>query len=341
MIIGVDLGATRIRAGLLDDDLNLLQRSETLTRSADGPDAVIERIREQVRAVWPESGEVRGIGVSSVGPLDPVSGVIVAATNMPGWHEVPLAQYLHDTFQVPVYIGNDANVAALAEVARGAAKGCKHAIFLTLSTGLGGGIIVDGRLLVGQNGFAAEVGSMLVIEDGQATTWEKVAAGPAIAQQAQARLEQGEQSLIREMVQGDLTRIDARIVGEAAQGGDPLAVEIVQRAGHVIGLGITTLLHLFNPEIIVIGGSVSQIGDLLFEPMHTAIQDTVIYEGYINNLRIEMAALGEDVSLIGGAALVNTRGGHDFPVRSVTEMHVRASRRQLTMLQFPHYAAAS
>jgi glucokinase len=309
MIIGVDLGATRIRAALLDDDLNLLERSETLTLSVDGPDAVIERICEQIRAVWPDNETVRGIGVSSVGPLDPVNGVIVAPPNMPGWHEVPLGARLHEAFGVPVYIGNDANVAALAEAARGAAQGCKNAIFITLSTGLGGGIIIDGRLLLGDSGYAAEVGSMIVIEDGQATTWEKVAAGPAIAQQAQAHIERGDETIMREMVQGDLTRVDARVVGEAAQQGDPVAVEIVQRAGHVIGLGLTTLLHLFNPEIIVIGGSVSRIGDLLFQPMHAAIRDTVIYEGYVDHLRIEMAALGDDVSLIGGAALVNTKGG--------------------------------
>ena len=309
MIIGVDLGATRIRAALLDDDLNLLERTETLTQSSEGPDAVIDRIREQIRAVWPQDGEVRGIGVSSVGPLDPVNGVIVAATNMPGWYEIPLGQRLHDTFDVPVYVGNDANVAALAEVARGAAQGCKNAIYVTLSTGLGGGIIIDGRLLLGRNGYAAEVGSMIVIEDGQATTWEKLAAGPAIGEQAQARIAQGEESIMQAMVQGDLSRIDARVVGEAAQQGDPLAVNIVQRAGHIIGLGLTTLLHLFNPEIIVIGGSVSRMGDLLFDPMYAAIRENIIYKGYLDNLRIEMAALGEDVSLIGGAALVNTKGG--------------------------------
>ena len=309
MIIGVDLGATRIRAALLDDDLNLLERTETLTQSAEGPDAVIDRICEQIRTVWPEDGQVRGIGVSSVGPLDPERGVIVAATNMPGWYEIPLGQRLQNVFNVPVFVGNDANVAALAEAARGAAQGCKHAIYITLSTGLGGGIIIDGRLLMGRNGYAAEVGSMIVIENGQATTWEKVAAGPAIGEQAQARIAQGEESMMQAMAQGDLSRIDARVVGEAAQQGDPLAVDIVQRAGRIIGLGLTTLLHLFNPEIIVIGGSVSQIGDLLFNPMHAAIQENIIYEGYLDNLRIEMAALGEDVSVIGGAALVNTEGG--------------------------------
>lgn len=309
MIIGVDLGATRIRAGRLDDDLNLIERRETPTLREQGPDSIIERMCDLIRAVWPDEGHVQGIGVSSVGPLDPVTGVIVAPTNLPGWREVPLGQRLKETFGVPVYVGNDANVAALAEVARGAARGCKHVVYITLSTGLGGGIIVDGRLLLGRDGYAAEVGSMLAIEDGQATTWELVAAGPAVAQQARDRLEAGTESLLLGLVDGDLSKIDARIVGQAAAQGDPLALEIVRGAGYTIGLGLTSLLHLFNPEIVVIGGGMSQMGDLLFEPMHAAIREHIIYEGYLKNLRFELAALGDDVALIGGAALVHTQGG--------------------------------
>ncbi|HLV37424.1 MAG TPA: ROK family protein [Spirillospora sp.] len=309
MIIGVDLGGTRIRAARLDDDLNILLRDETLTLADEGPDRVIGRIIDLIRAVWPPQAEVTGIGVSSPGPLDPVTGVVLAPPNLTGWHHVPLAQRLREVFNVPTYIGNDANVAVLAEVSRGAAQGCKHAIYVTLSTGIGGGVLIDGRLLLGHRGFAAHVGHMLMVIDGQELRLEQVAAGPAIARQARERIERGDSSVIRDLVQGDLTRIDSRIVGQAAQQGDPLALEIVQRAGRIIGLGLTSLLHLFNPEIIVIGGGVSKIGDLLLDPMRAAIRESVIYEGYIDQLRIEMAALGEDVSIIGAAALVHTQGG--------------------------------
>lgn len=309
MIIGVDLGGTRIRVARLDDELNILARCETLTLAEDGPDAVIARMIDQIKSLWPPDEAVIGIGVSSPGPLDPVTGVVLAPPNLPGWRDVPLAERLHDAFGVPVYVGNDANVAVLAEVARGAARGCKDAIYITLSTGIGGGILIDGRLLLGHDGFAVEVGHMVMVIDGEELRFEQAAAGPAIARKAQERLAQGAESIMRDMAAGDLDRIDARIVGEAAQQGDPLAVEIVQRTGHLIGLGMTTLLHLFNPEIIVIGGSVSHIGDLLFDPMHAAIRKSVIYDGYIKHLRIEMAALGDDVSLIGGAALVHTQGG--------------------------------
>jgi glucokinase len=309
MIIGVDLGGTLIRAARLDPALNVLERTETLTLAEEGPDAVIGRMISAIRAVWPQVEPVIGIGVSSPGPLDPVTGVVLAPPNLHGWYHVPLAQRLHETFHVPAYVGNDANVAVLAEVARGAARGCKHAIYITLSTGIGGGVLMDGRLLLGHGGFATEIGHMIMIIDGQVLRFEQAAAGPAIARQARERIERGAPSLITSMVQGDLSRIDSQVVGQAAQQGDPLAQEIVQRVGRIIGLGLTSLLHLFNPEIIVIGGGVSKIGDLLFDPMRAAIRESVIYEGYIDRLRIEMTALGDDVSIIGAAALVHTQGG--------------------------------
>lgn len=309
MIIGVDLGGTRIRAALLDDNLSILMRDETLTLGEEGPDAVIGRMADLIRSVWPQGDSVLGIGVSSPGPLDPVTGVVLAPPNLPGWHHVPLAQRLNEAFRVPVYVGNDANVAVLAEVARGTARGCKHAIYVTLSTGIGGGVLIDGRLLLGHGGFAAEIGHMVMLINGQELRFEQAAAGPALAKQARERIEQGAESIITQLVQGDLSRIDSKIVGQAAAQGDALALEIVQRAGRLIGLGLTSLLHLFNPEIVVIGGGVSKMGSLLLDPMRAAIRESVIYEGYIDRLRIEMAALGEDVSIIGAAALVHTQGG--------------------------------
>ncbi|MBZ0302314.1 MAG: ROK family protein, partial [Anaerolineae bacterium] len=167
MIIGVDLGGTRIRVARLDEDLNILARDETLTLGQDGPDRVIERMIDLIGRLWPQDDIVTGIGVSSPGPLDPLTGVVLAPPNLPGWHHVPLAQRLQQAFKVPTYVGNDANVAVLAEVARGAARGCKHAIYVTLSTCIGGGVLIDGRLLLGHRGFAGHVGHMLMIIDGQ------------------------------------------------------------------------------------------------------------------------------------------------------------------------------
>jgi glucokinase len=309
-IIGVDLGGTRIRAACLDYDLNVLTRQETLTQAADGPDAVIARMIDLIRAIWPADDQVLGIGVSSPGPLDPVRGIVLAPPNLKGWQHVPLAGRLQAAFAVPVYIGKDTNVAVLAETARGAARGSQDVVYITLSTGIGAGVLNGGRLLLGHDGLATEVGSMWMLIDGQATRFEAAAAGPALARHAHERIAQGAESAMTALAQGDLDQLDTRIVGQAAQAGDALALEIVARAGYLIGLGVTSVLHLFNPEVLVIGGGVSNIGAPLMEPLRATIEQHVIYAGYLDHLQIKLAALGEDVSIIGGAALVRTQGGH-------------------------------
>jgi glucokinase len=148
-----------------------------------------------------------------------------------------------------------------------------------------------------------------MVADGQPSTLEKEAAGPALARKARARLEKGEKSTISDMVGGDLDQISGATVGKAAQAGDALALDIVRTAGKMVGLGMVSLLHLFNPEILVFGGGVSLLGDLLFDPMRDAIQTYCIDSAYWRDLRIEPAALGENVSVIGAASLVVTRGG--------------------------------
>ena len=305
IIIGVDLGGTQIRVARLDSQLNILAREAILTEAEHGPDHVIDRMIGLIKAMLPPPGtRVIGVGVSSPGPLNPITGMVIDPPNLPGWTEVPLVQRLRDALGLRVYIGNDANVAVLAEVARGAAQGCKHAIYLTLSTGIGGGVLVDGRLLLGQKGYAAELGHILMVVDGRAVTLEKLAAGLSLARQAREALEQGRESRLRDLCGGDLARIDSALIGQAAAEGDRLALEIVERAGYFIGVGIASYLHIFNPEIIVIGGGVSKLGDYLFEPMHRAIHENVISQGYLENLRIEKAILGDNVSVIGAAALV-------------------------------------
>lgn len=310
-IIAVDLGGTRIRAARLNQKLEIEVREETLTEDEKGLDDTIERFKAMVRKVWPTDGtKVAGIGVSAPGPLNPLTGVIVAPPNLKGWHNVPLGDILHDEFDVPVFIGNDANVAGLAETVMGAARGYRHTIFITVSTGVGGGIIIDGKMLLGKVGLGAEAGHIIVQSLPKASRLEEESAGPALARKAKERIEAGRNSSIRDAVNGDLSQISGATVGKAAQAGDPLALEIVREAGYFLGLGMVSLLHLFNPEILVFGGGVSNnLGELLWTPMREAIQKYAIDSSYWQDLRIERAALGENVSIIGAAALVVTQGG--------------------------------
>jgi glucokinase len=310
--IGIDLGGTRIRAARFTGGLEMQQRSETLTRGEEGKDAVIGRMVEQTRAVWPTDGsQVAGIGISAPGPVNPFKGVIVRPPNLVGWHNVPLSEIIEARTGVPASLGNDANLAALAETKMGAARGYKDVIFLTISTGIGGGVLVDGKLLIGSEGLAAECGHIImIVEDDQVSSLEKEAAGPGIARQARIAIEKGAQSIILERAGGSLDHISARIVGDAAKDGDALALRILERAGKIIGLGIVTFLHIFNPQIVVIGGGVAEgAGDLLFNPLWQAVRQHALDAAYWDHLVIAPAQLGENVSLIGAAALALQKGG--------------------------------
>ena len=311
VMISVDLGGTRVRSARLDHQLNILERHETLTLADEGLEATLDRVKDLIQNVWPQNEDcVVGIGVSAPGPLNPTTGVVVAPPNLPGWHNVPLKDQIEDAFGVPVYVGNDANVAALAETARGAARGYRHVIYITVSTGIGSGMIIDGRLLLGKEGRAGEAGHIVIVTTSdRVTDLEEEAAGPALADQARAQINAGVSSTILDLVAGDLDRITGKHVGQAAAQGDSLALGIVQRAGRLLGLGVVSLLHLFNPEILVIGGGVSKTGELLFAPMRAAIQEHALDTAYWQNLSIEQAALDEDVSIIGAAVLVITQGG--------------------------------
>ena len=311
-IIAVDLGGTQIRTARYDHDLKLLQRENTLTRAEMGPDFTIDRMKTYIAKVMPERvDDVLGIGISSPGPLNPKTGVIMAPPNLPAWLDVPLSDIIAKEFGLPVFIGNDANVAALAEASVGAAQGCRHVVYFTISTGLGSGVISDGKLLVGQAGLAAELGHIPIIVDAdKVSSVELEAAGPAIARKARAAIEDGAHSTMPELVHGDLKRIDAKVVGIAAADGDRLAIACLAYAGRVIGLGIVTALLAYNPEIVVLGGGVTKTGDLLFAPLRQAVADHILSSAFTRNVRIVEAALGDDVALAGAAALVATNGGN-------------------------------
>lgn len=320
-IIAVDLGGTRLRSARMDDDLDILQRHEVLTQAKEGVDATLERLMEAIRHVLPTDGTpVEGIGISIPGPTNPFTGVVELGTNL-GWNDVPLARMVQEEFDTPTYLGNDANVAALAEVARGAARGARHAIFITVSTGIGGGIVVDGRMLLGKKGYAAEVGHMLTMVDGRVTTFEKEIAGPGLARKARARIEAGETSMMRELVDGSLDKINGGTVGKAALQGDKLALDIVTGAGSLLGLCVASLLLVFNPEVVVFGGGVIYgLGDLMLKPMREMVEQHIIDDAYYRDVRYAIAELGENVSVVGAGALVATHGGVDDVVKAANKL---------------------
>jgi glucokinase len=295
-ILAFDLGGTRTRVGLFDSHLNLVQRLEMTSNAADGPDAVIGRMIALGRLLVKE--QVEAIGVSAPGPLDAQSGVIHHAWTLPGWHQVPIGQRLVEAFGVHVCLENDANCGALAEYHAGAGRGCDPMIYLTISTGIGGGVIINGRLFTGWRGLAAEPGHQVFrLADGRVKTLEELASGQGIAQIAQERL----RSWTDETQLRQVPMLDAKAIHFAAQQGDALAAAIIQEAGGWLGLGIVNLLHLFNPQAVVIGGSVALIGERLFEPIRAALEMHLLSPAFNAPDLLRPAALGDDVCLIGAA----------------------------------------
>ena len=302
--IAVDAGGTQIRTALFQagtKENTPLKRMSTPTRSkATAFDVLTSTIEE----IWPQDMSIRGIGIAVPGVLNPVSGVISFAANIPDWENFPLKEKLEAHFNVPVAVGNDANMAALGEWKYGAGVGHQNLIYLTISTGIGSGIICDGRLLLGHSGLAGELGHITVIPEngpmcgcGKRGHLEAVASGTGIARYVAEQLGNGRTSMLSK------EQPNAREIAEAARQGDHLSIEAFQRAGTFLGRSLADSLHIFNPSILILGGGVTQSADLLFDAMHAAIEASVISPSYTDGLIITCASLGDNAGLQGARGL--------------------------------------
>ncbi len=314
-VIGVDLGGTQIRSVLADESGTILARDQRLTEAHEGPDAVIERIVASIHAVRGVS-PVAAIGIGAPGPTDPHRGVVLTGANLPGWKNVDLRSALYKSFGIPIYVGNDANVAGLAEYQFGAGRGVKHMIYITQSTGIGGGIVVSGKLLVGAQGLAAEIGHVTIDlskdnrETGVVGTLEGMAAGPDIAARAQRRLRAGAESRALALAGGAVEAVTTKELCQAAEQEDAFAVEQFRETGVYLGVGIANLLHIFNPQRIVIGGGVWLHCHRFMEPVvWETIKARTQSPEYWQWLEIVSAELGSDVGLLGAVALALTEVG--------------------------------
>jgi len=315
MALAVDIGGTRTRAALVRDDGRIVARTSILTQPRQGMDAGLQRMAAAMRQVMGDTpaSAIAGIGMGAPSTTDPVRGIVYTPANLPGWDEIPLKSYFEKAFGIATYAGNDANLAALGEQRFGAGQGCSDMIYITISTGIGGGIVSGGKLLVGADGFAGEVGHMTIDVNGPRCNCgnigclEVMASGPSMARDARAAITAGERSLILSLADGKPEAIAAEHIAQAAAQGDALAARIIARAGGYIGVGIRNLIHLFNPRLFVLGGGVTNIG----EPLFAAIQRTVDAGPFAimrRDLRIVRAQLGDDVGLLGAAALVFGKG---------------------------------
>lgn len=307
-LIAVDLGGTNIRVARFGAAAPPpIDLEKTPTLAPEGPEAVVGRMVTLIERMTAGSGGPGRIGVGAPGPLDPLRGVVLEAPNLPGWTNFPLRDRLAEHFGCPVGVGNDANLAALGEWRFGAGRGSRHLLYLTIGTGIGGGVIIDGRMLLGARGLGGELGHMTVDPNGPPCACgarghlEGMACGPAIARAAAQRLAQGAASALRDLP----APLTAEAIGQAARDGDDLARQVVAQAGEAIGLHLANLVHAFDPEVIVLGGGVAQIGAPLFEPLERALRAHILHPHYLEGLTVLPAALGDDAGLVGAMALAD------------------------------------
>lgn len=305
-VLGIDLGGTKIAAALVDRDRNILWEEKIPTEAASGVDGVVGRMVDLFQRASAH-GKPVAIGLGIPGPLDLNKGMVIKAPNL-GWQNVPITAMMEQATGVKVFLQNDANAAALGEQVFGAGKGISDLIYITVSTGIGGGFVVNNRLIQGRDGGAGEIGHIIVEEDGplcgcgQHGCLETVASGTAIARMMGERLRNGAQSAALEMAGGDLSKVDTVIIGKVAQAGDPLAKDVISIAVHHLGVAVATMVTLFNPGMIIIGGGVANIGDLLFEPVKAAVNSRT-FAAFAADLPIVPAALEGRAGVLGAAAV--------------------------------------
>jgi len=309
LLVGVDLGGTLIRAAVATGVGTHGEPARRPTPAGSGPDAVLDAVAaavmEAIRGTTP-----KGVAIGVPGPLDPRTGLVYEAPNLPGWQNIHLATELTRRLGCPVAVQNDANLAGYAEWVVGAGRGTRDFVFITASTGVGGGLVLDGELYAGAAGTAGELGHTPVSPDGppcgrgHVGCLEGIASGTAIAHRARAALEAGEQSSLRDAG----SDINAVAVEHAALAGDALSKRLFDDAGRALGRAIGGFINVLSPEVVAIGGGLSLSGDLLFMPLRAALGE-IAFDTPLQRCRVVPAALGTDAGLVGATAWALRRFG--------------------------------
>ncbi len=304
--IGIDLGGTHVRAALVAGG-QLLRRATACTDVSGGPQAVLRQFKQLVGEICSPEGwkQIGGIGVAAPGPLDSETGTILHIPTLRGWEDFPLKQALTSDFGLPVLVENDGIAAAYGEWQYGAGKGLRHLVYVTVSTGIGGGVVVDGKLMHGHRGMASHVGHFRMAFDGPLCScgatgcFEAFAAGTALGKRARDAARQHPKGLLAQLATPET--VDARHVVAGARRGDPVCVGLLQEEAALLGAGFTGLIHLYSPERIIMGGGVSDAFDLLEHDIHTVIRRDAMQP--FKDVPVVRAGLDHDSGLIGAAAL--------------------------------------
>ena len=302
--LGIDVGGTKINAFRVARDGSIVERSDAPT-PADDEELTLSTMVELAREL--RTPDVLAVGIGAAGMVDATDGVLRFAPNL-AWRDLSIASRMREALGLPCQVDNDANTAAYAEYRFGAGRGYRHVLLVTVGTGIGGGIVSDGRLFRGANGFAAEIGHIIVEPGGPLCgcgnrgCWEQVASGRAIDRMGREAASADEGSALRRLAGGD-QQVSARHVTEAARQGDEVALRIFQEAGRRLGEGIAGLVNVLDPQVVVVGGGAIVAGDLLLGPARASFHEAVEGQAYRPHVPLVAAELGNDAGAVGAAAL--------------------------------------
>ena len=311
LYIGIDVGGTTAKAGVVDEEGKILAKSVCKTGKERAFEDIAADMAELCRRVVRESGhemaDIAAVGVGIPGEQDPKSGLVAFCNNL-GWVNVPLMQRLREALGLSVYVDNDANVAALAESAFGASRDVKSSILVTLGTGVGGGIVENRRVRTGAHGVGGEIGHMVVVVDGEVCNcghrgcWEKYASATAIIRMGRALMEEKPDCALARQLGGDAAQLNAKAVLDLAKAGDADCMGIFETYVKYLCVGLANLINIYDPDMIVLGGGVAYAGDFLLDAVRAALGDYV-YCPALSWARVELARMGNDAGIIGAAML--------------------------------------
>jgi glucokinase len=318
--LGMDLGGTKILASVVSSEGIIVAEAKLKTKPKEGPDAVIERMIRAARKALEKGGielkDVLGMGVGAPGPVDPESGIVYHPPNLSGWNEVALGPRLAENLGIPAFVDNDVNLGTLGEHALGAGQGTTDMVGVFVGTGVGGGLILDGKLRSGFRHAAAEVGHTIVLADGPVCgcgkrgCLESVASRTAIDRDIRLGIAAGRQSLIPDLTGGHLDRLTSGVLAKAWQQGDPLVTEILTKARWYLGLLTASIVNLIDPEMVVLGGGVIEaLGEEFLDPLRVIARQYFIQQADADRVQIVTARLGDDAGVLGAAVLARQRSG--------------------------------
>lgn len=312
-VVGIDIGGTKLATVVADESGKIISKTREPTHAEKGPDHAIQLLIKMVYRTIRQAKlglkDISAIGVSCGGPLDTRTGIVYSPPNLPGWEALPLRDRLETEFAKPVLIENDANACALAEYRFGGGRGYNSVLYMTMSTGIGGGIVINGQIYHGANDSAGEVGHQLLLPDGplcgcgKRGCLESLCSGPAIARRAQEAIQTESQSMILKLAEGDISAVKSEHVLEAARKRDTLALKLIDETAYYMGWGIANIVNILNPDIVLLGTIAIAAGDLLLEPIRKTVSEFAMTRP-AEAVIIMPAQLGESLGDLAAISLV-------------------------------------